>query len=49
MAENLRKSEYNSLTLLLLFPLELLYWIIYIKLKLLCFLYMYTYKLYVKW
>ena len=24
-AENLRKSEYNSLTLLLLFPLELLY------------------------
>ena len=27
MAENLRKSEYNSLTLLLLFPLELLYYL----------------------
>ena len=25
LAENLRKSEYNSLTLLLLFPMELLY------------------------
>ena len=24
-----RKSEYNSLILLLLFPMELLYWIIY--------------------
>ena len=27
--KNLRKSEYNLLTLLLLFPMELLYWIIY--------------------